>query len=441
MKKGSIIALGIASLAVFFGVKALSGKANLYGRVTDANTNQPIGGVLVIMGIEQVSTNSDGDYAFVNIKPGSYAIQFRKDGYQASGLAPGIILQRGNNELNFTLSPLVFPPGPIEPPPAPEPAKSNLYGRVTSTNGQPVAGARVLLAYDPEPLEAMTSNTGDYQFSNFEGDIGMSLTVMARGYQTAIKSGFSLSNGNNEINIVLKPVTVVEPSQLLLDYQVILVDAVRIAVSTDPNRWVMVPGYGLQYAGAAISQLQSLMIQEAINIGLINSSAEAYFDGAIMYHISGDTLAPYWWLCPYGDGLKFRSPAKLQAHIDAVHQERVETKATITQLRLETTGGDEPALKVISVTWRNDSPFVIQGRIYILVNVKTGGSYELMPELDRNQDALVSPGESVETRTDATIKDPWDVYGGYVDMWNIGQVTARLYQVPGGSLLASAISG
>ena len=59
------------------------GLANLYGKVTDASTNQPIAGVQVTLGgIGQAITNPAGNYAFLNITPGNYFATFSKAGYQ-----------------------------------------------------------------------------------------------------------------------------------------------------------------------------------------------------------------------------------------------------------------------------------------------------------------------------------------------------------------------
>jgi len=56
--------------------------ANLYGVVTDAETGYPLSGVLVIIDGLTTYTDSLGQYAFVGLTPGSYSIEFSKDGYE-----------------------------------------------------------------------------------------------------------------------------------------------------------------------------------------------------------------------------------------------------------------------------------------------------------------------------------------------------------------------
>lgn len=88
------IAAGVAGAAVA-GIYALSrawaapptpppGLATLYGTVTDAIAGNPIFGVLVTLDGMQVYTDSGGHYAFTDLEPGSYVLQFSKDGYETA---------------------------------------------------------------------------------------------------------------------------------------------------------------------------------------------------------------------------------------------------------------------------------------------------------------------------------------------------------------------
>jgi len=56
--------------------------ANLYGVVTDAQTGYPLSGVKVTINGLTVYTNVSGAYAFGGLTPGSYVIQFSKEGYK-----------------------------------------------------------------------------------------------------------------------------------------------------------------------------------------------------------------------------------------------------------------------------------------------------------------------------------------------------------------------
>ena len=101
MNKGSKIALGLGTLAAVIGgiifavtrkAKAAPppapepGMANLYGQVTDSVTKEPVPGVLVTLDGMGTYTDSGGNYAFMNIQPGSYTATFIKEGYEPAVL-------------------------------------------------------------------------------------------------------------------------------------------------------------------------------------------------------------------------------------------------------------------------------------------------------------------------------------------------------------------
>ena len=183
----------------------------------------------------------------------------------------------------------------------------------------------------------------------------------------------------------IEDVAIVGPSDLLYQYQAVLEDAYIHVEAGYPNNWVMIPGYGLQYASAAVLQLKSLMVEEAIRIGMISSSAEAYFERAIMYFSDGTTIVPYWWPCPYCPE-KFRSPEELAQHKEEVHADILLTKATITSFGYQLECVDPPWCDYwdavgFQVSWRNDSPFAITGRVSIPRTTP--------------QDASLAPGQSV----------------------------------------------
>jgi hypothetical protein len=57
-------------------------KANLYGKVTDANTNEVIPGVKVALDGKVAYTDSNGGYYIGELEPGEYALGFSKAGYE-----------------------------------------------------------------------------------------------------------------------------------------------------------------------------------------------------------------------------------------------------------------------------------------------------------------------------------------------------------------------
>ncbi|GAJ18606.1 unnamed protein product [marine sediment metagenome] len=82
------IGLGLAAIA---GIAALAwaapptpppGLANLYGKVTNAVTGNPLPGVLVTLNGLTVSTDAGGNYIFEDLEPGEYVLEFSKAGYE-----------------------------------------------------------------------------------------------------------------------------------------------------------------------------------------------------------------------------------------------------------------------------------------------------------------------------------------------------------------------
>jgi len=58
------------------------GLANLYGRVTDAETGYALEGAKVTIDGLITYTDGLGQYAFGELTPGSYSVEFSKDGYE-----------------------------------------------------------------------------------------------------------------------------------------------------------------------------------------------------------------------------------------------------------------------------------------------------------------------------------------------------------------------
>lgn len=56
--------------------------ANLYGVVTDAETSSPISGVKVTLDGQITHTDASGNYGFEGLLPGSYVVEFSKEGYE-----------------------------------------------------------------------------------------------------------------------------------------------------------------------------------------------------------------------------------------------------------------------------------------------------------------------------------------------------------------------
>ncbi|MBA7552435.1 hypothetical protein ES705_44996 [subsurface metagenome] len=60
------------------------GRANLYGKVNDAATGEPISGVLVTLNGLEVSTDAGGNYIFEDLEPGAYEGSASREGYETA---------------------------------------------------------------------------------------------------------------------------------------------------------------------------------------------------------------------------------------------------------------------------------------------------------------------------------------------------------------------
>lgn len=60
------------------------GRANLYGKVTDAVTGYPVPGVLVALNGLELYTDDSGNYIFEDLEPRGYVIQLSKEGYETA---------------------------------------------------------------------------------------------------------------------------------------------------------------------------------------------------------------------------------------------------------------------------------------------------------------------------------------------------------------------
>lgn len=84
------------------------GRANLYGKVTDAETGSPIEGAAFSLNGLLVNTDSSGDYEFADLEPGDYTITAGADGYETK--TDIMSLAEGNNQFDIQLNPIVVPP-------------------------------------------------------------------------------------------------------------------------------------------------------------------------------------------------------------------------------------------------------------------------------------------------------------------------------------------
>ena len=81
---GLAAVVGIAAMAFAAPPAPPPGRANLYGKVTDTVTGQPISGVLAALNGLEVYTDASGNYIFEDLNPGEYALEFSKENYETA---------------------------------------------------------------------------------------------------------------------------------------------------------------------------------------------------------------------------------------------------------------------------------------------------------------------------------------------------------------------
>ena len=81
---GVVVVGVVAAMALAAPPTPPPGRAALYGKVIDSVTGQPIPGVLITLDGIQVGTDSQGNYIFEDLDPGSYTVTFEKEGYQTA---------------------------------------------------------------------------------------------------------------------------------------------------------------------------------------------------------------------------------------------------------------------------------------------------------------------------------------------------------------------
>jgi hypothetical protein len=81
------------------------GKANLYGKVTNSVTGQPVAGVSVNLEPGyQTQTDSNGDYQILDIVVRAYNLTLSKTGYQTINI-PALAIVEGNNPFDVAIIP------------------------------------------------------------------------------------------------------------------------------------------------------------------------------------------------------------------------------------------------------------------------------------------------------------------------------------------------
>ncbi len=101
----------LLAILFLFAVEAVMAQAGrITGNVIDANDRQPLIGVqVIIQGTTQgTTTDFDGNYRILNVRPGTYTLEFRYVGYQTQVVEDVLVRTDLNTEINMEMSEAVI---------------------------------------------------------------------------------------------------------------------------------------------------------------------------------------------------------------------------------------------------------------------------------------------------------------------------------------------
>lgn len=160
---------------------------SIYGRVTDANTNEPVGGASVNLtpNGNTVVTGDDGTFEYKNLESGQYDIQVSKTGYQT--IKSTVTVGAGK----ITQNDIKIPTESFK----------GVFGYVKDEETQAViSGATIRL--DPLGYTVTTSGDGRYEFKNLEtGEY--TLRTSKNGYQTDSRKIKIEANNSMQVDVPL----------------------------------------------------------------------------------------------------------------------------------------------------------------------------------------------------------------------------------------------
>ena len=163
--------------------------------------------------------------------------------------------------------------------------------------------------------------------------------------------------------IATEDVVIAVPSPLLPELQDSLVDWTgKIDPYKCEGAWWYIPVYGLYDMCTAGTKMQSMMVTEAINRGLIGSATAVYFEGGWMYYVATNNLVvPHSFSCPYCTAV-FDTPKRLAAHM-VTHPP---VAASITMIPDFIYDWDIPTgFYGMTVRWLNKSSIPIKCHVYL----------------------------------------------------------------------------
>lgn len=108
MLRNSLLLLTVFMFGIGFAANAQSGR--IVGTILEAGSNEPLTGATVqVMGTSQgAAADLDGNFRILNVRPGSYTLEFRFIGFQAQIIENIIVRTDLNTEVNVSLQSSAF---------------------------------------------------------------------------------------------------------------------------------------------------------------------------------------------------------------------------------------------------------------------------------------------------------------------------------------------
>lgn len=162
---------------VLAGAAMAQPAGSISGVVSDSLTLTPLAGVRVQMDRQSITTDAQGRFAFENVEPGRHWVTATEERHAARGYVP--VLVTSGKELSGVVLNLKL--------------GGTISGRVVDDNGEPVAGASVLLlerrfeagaiAYGPV-MTVSANKDGEYRMEPVAAERGYAIMARSRAFAT-----------------------------------------------------------------------------------------------------------------------------------------------------------------------------------------------------------------------------------------------------------------
>ncbi len=183
----------LSLLFMIINVSAFS-LADLDGKVTDANTSSPISGAIVTayrngVFVDSDTTDANGDYSIIDLKPGQYVVVASKAGYETA-FEGGMLRNNQTTTVNFSL----------------ESNTGTIAGQVTeeANPGTPISGASIDI-YQADVLVASTTTNPSGNYSVATLSPGSYIVVSsALGFETDFIGATVVASQTTTLNFALE---------------------------------------------------------------------------------------------------------------------------------------------------------------------------------------------------------------------------------------------